>query len=428
MHKVCYKYLRPKKAEALRKWYDDEFYERNDLGTWSGKNAIILPLRKIENDNLLFGRGGVVDEGGNYVNFSSIDKRIEYSYKAENPVYKDEKVVYCGYLINHWGHFLVEAVSRLWYFLKNDETVDKYVFFIEENATREIKGNYKEFLQLLGVWDKLEVINTPTLYKEVIVPELGYKWRRYYSKEFLDIFNTVAENAIIDNTWVSSDKIYFSRSKLSKANGNEFGLESIDDFYHKNGYMVLSPEKITLSQMIYYVRNAKICASLSGSLPHNMLFASDDQKLVIIERCVLNNEIQVDINKMKKFDVTYVDANIPIYTVNMSGPFIMAFNCLTKNYANDNRMVAPAPRYYSEKYMNKCFKNYMKSYIREYGYRWYMLDWYIDYTGYLWEAYEEGYKQFSKFLSGEKPFLWYHYFEWRYIKRVVKSFLKHLKK
>lgn len=45
---------------------------------------------------------------------------------------------------------------------------------------------------------------------------------------------------------------------------------------------------------------------------------------------------------MKKFDVTYVDANIPIYTVNMSGPFIMAFNCLTKNYANDNRMVAPA--------------------------------------------------------------------------------------
>lgn len=107
MHKVCYKYLRPKKAEALRKWYDDEFYERNDLGTWSGKNAIILPLRKIENDNLLFGRGSVVDEGGNYVNFSSIDKRIEYSYKAENPVYKDEKVVYCGYLINHWGHFLV---------------------------------------------------------------------------------------------------------------------------------------------------------------------------------------------------------------------------------------------------------------------------------------------------------------------------------
>lgn len=99
----------------------------------------------------------------------------------------------------------------------------------------------------------------------------------------MDIFNTVAENAIVDNTWVSSDKIYFNRSKLSKANGNEFGLESIDDFYHKNGYMVLSPEKITLSQIIYYVRNAKICASLSGSLPHNMLFASDDQKLSLLK-------------------------------------------------------------------------------------------------------------------------------------------------
>ena len=44
------------------------------------------------------------------------------------PVYKDEKVVYCGYLVNHWGHFLIEAVTRLWYFMERDATIDVYPY------------------------------------------------------------------------------------------------------------------------------------------------------------------------------------------------------------------------------------------------------------------------------------------------------------
>ena len=53
-------------------------------------------------------------------------------------------MVFCGYFINHWGHFLVEAVSRLWYFIQEDNTqIDKYVFVVGENEHRILKGNYK---------------------------------------------------------------------------------------------------------------------------------------------------------------------------------------------------------------------------------------------------------------------------------------------
>ena len=67
--------------------------------------------------------------------------------------------MYCGYLVPQWGHFLVEAVTRLWFFLKNDLSIDNYVFFIEENSDRSVSGNYREFLELLGVWNKIEVKN-----------------------------------------------------------------------------------------------------------------------------------------------------------------------------------------------------------------------------------------------------------------------------
>ena len=164
MMEIDYQYLRPKKAEALKKWYDNPVNILEHPKVWRGKNATILPLRRDPSFGLLFGKGGVVDEEGNYVDLSAIPGRVQFAYPMENPEYRDETVVYCGYLVNHWGHFLIEGVTRLWYFLENDPTVDKYVFFMDEQEQREIKGNYREFLELLKIWDKLEIINRPTAY------------------------------------------------------------------------------------------------------------------------------------------------------------------------------------------------------------------------------------------------------------------------
>ena len=135
---IDYRYLRPEKAKALKKWYDAPVEVREQPATWCGNNATILPLRRGKDFGLLFGKGGVVDENGQYVSLSAIPGRVEGSYEVKAPEFRDEKVVYCGYLVNHWGHFLIEGVTRLWYFLENDPTIDKYVFFLDENEAREI--------------------------------------------------------------------------------------------------------------------------------------------------------------------------------------------------------------------------------------------------------------------------------------------------
>ena len=73
MYSIDYQYLRPKKAEALKAWYDEPLAVTENPAVWRGKNATILPLRRQAEDNLLFGRGGVVDENGEYVPLSGID-------------------------------------------------------------------------------------------------------------------------------------------------------------------------------------------------------------------------------------------------------------------------------------------------------------------------------------------------------------------
>lgn len=425
MQHIDYQYLRPKKATALKQWCDFPVEIIDRPAIWNGQNATILPLRP--DSSLLFGRGGVVDCSGSYVELSSIPNRVQFSYPFENAIYKDEKIVYCGYLVNHWGHFLIEAVTRLWYFMEQDLSIDKYVFFLNENEERTIKGNYRKFFELLKIWDKIEIINQPTTYREIIVPELGIHCRKGYTPKLLRLFDEIANNVIIDSSWTAPKKIYFSRSQLKKGAPYEFGFDTLDNFFKKNGYTILYPENVPLDQMIYYIRNSDVVATLSGSLPHNMLFANQGQKVEIVERLAMNNDNQTDVNKMRELNVTYIDAHIPLYTVDFVGPIIMAYTEELQRFATNNGYLAPDSQFLTEKHLKKCFVNYMKAYKDLYRYHWFMFDWYAPFVEIQTEGYNVGLRYFGDYIHGKKPFLWHHYFEFHYFKQFLKRLLKSLR-
>lgn len=422
MYNLDLRYLRPKKAAALKRWHEGNLEVRESLEVWKGENATLLPVRK--DSQLQFGRGGVVDKDRNYIDLSCIPQRVQYAYDFKNPEYRDQKVVYCGYMVNHWGHFLIEGVCRLWYFLEQDPTIDKYVFLLDENEEREIRGNYREFLRLLKIWDKLEFINKPTTFREVLVPELALKCHTYYSPKLREMFDVVADNVVVDPSWKTYDKIFYSRSQLAKGIPFEFGFDMLDSFFAQNGYTILYPEKVPLGEMIHYIRNSKVVASISGSLPHNMFFGRNGQKVEIIERCTINDDNQVDVNRIRELHVVPIDANIPVYPINFVGPFIMGYTPEMQRFAEDNGYTAPDAKYLSEKHYKKCFVRYMKAYKDLYRYNWFMYDWYDQFTDTMIEAFQAGHEYFGDYLDGKRPFLWHHYFELHYLKQFIKRLLK----
>ncbi len=421
---IDYTYLRPKKAEALKKWYDAPVEIRQEPAIWQGEQATILPLRRDPSFGLLFGKGGVVDCQGQYVDLSAVPGRVQHAYPFQAPDCREETVVYCGYMVNHWGHFLIEGVTRLWYFLEQDASVDKYVFFLDEGEQRQIQGNYREFFQLLGIWDKLEFINRPTTFRRVIVPDRGIHMRQGYTPKLLGVFDRIAENVRPQPDWDTPEKIYFSRSQFQKGQPFEFGFDALDNFFAKNGYTILYPEKVPLSRMIHYIRSCQVVATLSGTLPHNMLFACNGQKVEIIERLVINNDNQTDVNRMRDLDVVYVDANIPVYTIDFVGPFIMGYTPELQRFAQDRGYQPPDARYLTKKHYKSCFVRYIKSYQDLYRYNWFQYDWYGPFADSLYEGFQAGHQFFGDYLDGKRPFLWHHYFELHYWKQFVKRLLR----
>lgn len=418
---IDYSYLRPAKAAVLKDWSMWPFEKITRPEVWSGKDATILPLRRISEDNLLFGRGGVVDANGEYVDSSAIERRVQFAYPVQNPEYRDERVVYCGYLVKHWGHFLVEAVARLWYAL---ESTEKLIFVTDEGKDACLSGNYKEFFELLGVYNRIEIINKPARFREVVVPQLGYKTNAYYSDEYRAIFARIADNVVTPEGWTGPNKIYLSRSRLKGISKKEIGHDMLDDFFEKNGYQVIHPQDLSLSSLIMLLKHCSECAAFSGTLPHNMLFAPDGSKLIVVERYALNNEIQLDVNRMKYLDVTYLDANLVVYPVSVGyGPFFMAYTQQMDAFAKEHGYIQPDDQYLEERFYKKGFALYMREYRRCYMDQWFMLDWMIKYTDCLYEAYSDSQKYFADFTAGRRPFAFHHYFMPRYWKQFVKRIL-----
>lgn len=414
-------YLRPRKAAVLKEWSARSFEKIKRPEVWSGNDATILPLRRFPEDNLLFGRAGVVDASGEYVASSAIERRVQYAYSVSDSEFRDERVIYCGYLIKHWGHFLVEAVARLWYAL---ESTEKLIFVTDVGKDTGISGNYKEFFELLGVYDRVEIINKPICFREVVVPQLGYKTNVYYSDEYRAIFARIADNVVAPDGWKGPDKIYLSRSRLKGISQKEMGHGMLDNFFAKNGYQVIHPQELSLSDLILLLKNCSECAAFSGTLPHNMLFAPDGSKLTIVERYALNNEIQLDVNRIKYLNVTYIDANLGVYPVSVGyGPFFVAYNQQMDAFAKDRGYCSPDSKYLSRSTTKKEYAAYMKEYRRCYMDQWFMLDWMIKYTDCLYEVYTDSQKYFADFTSGHRPFAFHHYFMPRYWKQFVKRLL-----
>ena len=108
---------------------------------------------------------------------------------------------------------------------------------------------------------------------------------------------------------------------------------------------------------------------------------------------------------MKNLSVDYVDANIPIFSVHIGyGPFIIAFNKHLERYTIERSMVPPDSKYCSKGYQKKLFKGYMRSYVQRFGFQWIMDDWCVKYTDMLREGYNEGFKYFADYLTGNKLF------------------------
>ena len=122
----------------------------------------------------------------------------------------------------------------------------------------------------------------------------------------------------------------------------EIGEPEIEHIYRKNGYKIIYPERCSFKELVFYISNCREFVSLSGTIPHNIVFAKPDTKVVILNKTYRINTIQLMLNAQAGISPIYVDTNICLFPASPgSGPFWMEIEDNFIRYAKQNGLKLP---------------------------------------------------------------------------------------
>ncbi len=228
-----------------------------------------------------------------------------------------ESVIFGGRYCPDFGHLLLEELSRLWYIAKNPQDTRKIIFTDNGSFNKKtiVKERFFEFLRLLNIeLDRIIIIDNPTKFAHITIPEASYFLWQNYTKEYPQIYRHFAAGAnqmcVKQQTF---DKIYLSHAKWGHRAEQCFLNEQIyEEFFRNRGYEIIYPEECSVTKIAYLMNNAKEVATTMGSTAHLALFCKKNTRFIILTReCNTTPALipQCLINQAMKLDWFIINAN-----------------------------------------------------------------------------------------------------------------------
>ena len=356
-------YMNDEQKNTYKEYEKKEYELKDKLGVKIVDNATILPATFDRSSNpKLWAIGGVVDSNDNFIT-ESCSRYLFGGYYEHNEDYAEvinEPVIFFGPFIKHWGHFICDQISRLWYILDDPKKYKiAYCGWNWGEGVTDISGNYLELLEKLGISeDQLINIQNPTRFKKVIIPDFSFIPEEFYSKEFEKITDTIVKNSVVKDA-KKIKNIYFTRSLLPN-NDKERGEDKIMKYLKKHNYEILSPERLSLSEQIYYLNNCENICMISGSISHNIMFCKNNKTNInILNKTDMINGYQMVIDHICNAKITYVDIYVKLKDVLFGmGPFLINISNYMKEWLND---------YDAEELTDEDYNWYNEQYERVYS-------------------------------------------------------------
>lgn len=182
----------------------------------------------------------------------------------------EEEVVYLGRLIDHFGHIVLETLSRAW-ILNHVPPETRVVFHIQ--GTPEFSFTLRRMLERFGVpLERILVLDTQTRLRRVVVPEALYEISYAAHERLADAYRRVAER-IIRSDGQTDQPVYLSRRLLPSQQRPIVGELEMEDVLRENGFLVAHTETMSFEEQVRLISRHRHVFSSSGSAAYLALFA-----------------------------------------------------------------------------------------------------------------------------------------------------------
>ena len=191
----------------------------------------------------------------------------------------EETVLFGGYLMKHYGHFIIESMSRLW---ARNLFPAFPILFTSPRKWREPPAYGTDVLAALGLQQRILLVNEPTIFRDVVCPATAfeYRWKAFSVAD--EPHTAVAK--VLDGTSRRSWRrpVYLTRSGLSDELRKSDAEPELETELANRSFDVVRPEELSLAEQISLFEQAPLIVATLGSALHSALFSRSPGTLAIL--------------------------------------------------------------------------------------------------------------------------------------------------
>ena len=212
------------------------------------------------------------------------------------------RFIYGGLLMNHFGHFLTEALSRLWFIRAHPEIPVLWHGVALPVPHTVWPGWLQQVWSLLGLGRHLHhVIREPRRFGQVIVPQPGLTLAGGLHP------SQAAALAVVPPQPPSEERVWLSRSSLPAQFGRLLGEGVLERRLAERGWIVRRPEMMTVADQVAVFARADTVAGFAGSAFHTVLLcAAPRARLRILHRPSVGTEIYDLVARARGLDQAHI--------------------------------------------------------------------------------------------------------------------------
>jgi capsular polysaccharide biosynthesis protein len=183
----------------------------------------------------------------------------------------------------HYGHFTTEVLSRFWGWDHAKELIPDLKVILRKNP-KELEPSFeRRFFEAYGIAPGDIVWTDRPVYLESVV-SASPMWHNalpYYAHPgLIDVWERLARG-LVDPMAPIHERIFVSR-------GSQWGRRTcrnrrdVEQFFQSNGFTVVYPEDLALSQQASIFAGARVIAGFGGSAMFNMMFAEKMTTAIVL--------------------------------------------------------------------------------------------------------------------------------------------------
>ena len=197
----------------------------------------------------------------------------------------DGPLHYLGINFAHYGHFLLETLSRLWPYAGTPVDDRQFLFHsgCEFDAIREPN---RPMLGILGLNNE-NLLNLngkgPVLIRELHVPDPTFVIRTAAHTFHKRVFDVIREGLGIPGGQTTKQPLYLSRAGYTagrSAKRQVIGEDILEQYLEAAGCRIMRPENHSIIEQITAVEQHETLVGFIGSALHTVLFASGPRQVL----------------------------------------------------------------------------------------------------------------------------------------------------